>query len=236
MLAKTKKEVVKKYKYLFSGKLRNIVNTSSKRILSIYADPTEIVKSGINASRLPYPVKWEKLVNYNELYLEIGCGTGDLIKYLSGKNPESLYVGYEITRLYTKQSDRAVSGHRNAYVFNGDGYDASLNHFSKQSLAGIYVLFPDPWHKKSHHKRRPIVNTWMRNVSKKLKSEGFIFIATDWMKYVDFILEQTNLVKDLYSVESGKYNPTDHGLTDTYYYRKWSKIGREFKFIRLQKK
>ena len=58
-----------------------------------------------------------------------------------------------------------------------------------QSLQGVHIFFPDPWHKKRHHKRRLIQSEFVNLLAKKLKSKGTLHIATDWKNYAEWIEE-----------------------------------------------
>jgi tRNA (guanine-N7-)-methyltransferase len=57
------------------------------------------------------------------------------------------------------------------------------------SLDGVHLFFPDPWPKKRHHKRRIVNENFLQLVAKKLKGEGFLHIATDWVPYAEWIDE-----------------------------------------------
>jgi len=57
------------------------------------------------------------------------------------------------------------------------------------SLSKVQIFFPDPWHKKKHHKRRLITRSFVGLISSKLKSGGQLHIATDWVPYAEEIAE-----------------------------------------------
>ena len=57
------------------------------------------------------------------------------------------------------------------------------------SLQRVQIFFPDPWHKKRHHKRRLIQPEFVEMLVKKLKPSGQIHVATDWENYAEHILE-----------------------------------------------
>ena len=52
----------------------------------------------------------------------------------------------------------------------------------------MQIFFPDPWHKKRHHKRRLIQPEFIQLLVKKIKQGGFIHCATDWQEYAEHIL------------------------------------------------
>ena len=68
----------------------------------------------------------------------------------------------------------------------GDLHDAIeilQDNIPDQSLSGLQLFFPDPWHKAKHHKRRIVQPQFVKLVMQKLKSGGFIHMATDWENY-----------------------------------------------------
>jgi tRNA (guanine-N7-)-methyltransferase len=65
-----------------------------------------------------------------------------------------------------------------------------FNHMlADASLDGIHIFFPDPWHKKRHHKRRLIQPDFVALLVRKLKPEGYLHLATDWEDYAQQMLE-----------------------------------------------
>ena len=57
------------------------------------------------------------------------------------------------------------------------------------SLDGVHIFFPDPWHKKRHHKRRLIQGEFIRRLCRKLKVGAYLHVATDWQEYAEWVLE-----------------------------------------------
>ena len=56
------------------------------------------------------------------------------------------------------------------------------------TLDGIHIFFPDPWHKKRHHKRRLIQPPFVRELAERLKPGGHLHLATDWQPYAEQML------------------------------------------------
>jgi len=55
-------------------------------------------------------------------------------------------------------------------------------------LDGIHIFFPDPWHKKRHHKRRLIQPAFAELLASRLKTGGYLHLATDWQDYAEQML------------------------------------------------
>ena len=73
-------------------------------------------------------------------------------------------------------------------------------------LDGVHIFFPDPWHKKRHHKRRLIQPQFVQKLSSKIKSGGYIHLATDWQEYAEqmmAVLGAEESIKNMGSLEGG---------------------------------
>ena len=78
-----------------------------------------------------------------------------------------------------------------------------------ESLDAVHIFFPDPWHKKRHNKRRLIQEPFLELISKKLKKEGYIHIATDWEDYADWIIEIFKK-NEMYSLKIAIFQKSPH--------------------------
>lgn len=228
---------IKKYNYLVRKFVTDYYHRYKKRKLSKKISNHALLDlRPLSLNKLPWPVRWDEVLNHNRLVVEIGCGHGELLEFLANKNDKGLHLGFEITKTYTQKTANKVRGLENAFIFMGDGYSSALNLFTDKTIDQIYILFPDPWHKKKHHKRRPITSDWFRAVFDRLKDGGEIYFASDWVEYYKFVLDEAEKVADSYKIDFGTYNPKDAGLVPTHYYKKWLEMGREFDYVSLKKK
>ncbi|WKZ31215.1 MAG: tRNA (guanosine(46)-N7)-methyltransferase TrmB [Candidatus Dojkabacteria bacterium] len=235
-MKKSLKTKVKKIKYQTASKLSENVRQIKKSVKASSYKYAAADLDPLNYEQLPWPFPWEKYMDFDHLYVEIGSGHGEQLQKLATENPGNLYVGFEIFKKFALMSHKKVSGLKNALVFKADAYEAAIKLFTDHSLAGVYILFPDPWHKKRHHKRRPLVASWFEQISTKLADGGFIIFATDWEEYFDFVLDQANKVSEIFEVTSGVYRPEEWGFAQTHYYKKWVKQDRRFRYILLKAK
>jgi len=124
--------------------------------------------------------------------LEIGIGNGDALISMAAADPGSLYIGIEV---HEPGIGRCLNNIRqlelqNVRLISHDAIEVLQQMISVESLDRVLLFFPDPWHKKRHHKRR-IVNQHFRDlVYKVLKPGAVIHIATDWQDYAEWISEQ----------------------------------------------
>ena len=80
-------------------------------------------------------------------------------------------------------------GLRNVRVASEDGMEVLQKNIPDQSLAGILIFFPDPWHKKKHKKRRMIQAEFVHAAALRLQQGGILHLATDWEDYAQQMLE-----------------------------------------------
>jgi tRNA (guanine-N7-)-methyltransferase len=77
------------------------------------------------------------------------------------------------------------------------------------SLAGVHIYFPDPWHKKRHHKRRLIQSPLVAKLVTRLAPGGYLHCATDWEPYAQQILEVLSAEPTLVNTADG-FAPKPH--------------------------
>ena len=125
------------------------------------------------------------------LILEIGFGNGDSLAKMAAANPDHDYIGIEVHKpgvghlliLLTEQ------GLTNVRVYCHDAIEILEQKIPDHSLAGLHLFFPDPWHKKKHHKRRIVRPSFVDLLNKKLQVGGYFHAATDWQHYAESMLE-----------------------------------------------
>ena len=122
-----------------------------------------------------------------KINLEIGFGSGELIYYRAIRDMQNYYIGSEvynpgIVKLLNKIH---IFNINNIFIFQNDVRDL-LYQIPYNLFCNIYILFPDPWPKKKHHKRRLINNQFLEFI--KNKFTGKLFILTDDESYAESIL------------------------------------------------
>lgn len=122
------------------------------------------------------------------LTLEVGFGMGDSLAEMAMNAPERNFLGLEVHgpgvgHLMIQAANLGLS---NLRVVNCDFWSI-LPSLPDASLACLQVFFPDPWHKKRHHKRRLINAAFLDAVAEKLEPRGILHIATDWQPYAEEI-------------------------------------------------
>ena len=96
----------------------------------------------------------------------------------------------------------------NVRVMCADAVEVLNQQVPDDSLAGVYLFFPDPWHKKRHHKRRQVQPLWAQLIRQKLKPGGLLHMATDWEEYAVYMLEVMSLAEGFRNLSvEGDYVP-----------------------------
>ncbi|MFV2058202.1 MAG: tRNA (guanosine(46)-N7)-methyltransferase TrmB [Thiohalomonadales bacterium] len=122
--------------------------------------------------------------------LEIGFGMGEAITKMAADNPADNFLGIEVHRpgvgrlLATADTLKL----NNLRIICADAVDVLKDHLTDNSLYRIQIFFPDPWHKKKHHKRRLIQADFVALMGQKIKPGGYLHIATDWHHYAEHIV------------------------------------------------
>ena len=133
----------------------------------------------------------EIFTNTNDVILEIGFGMGGSLVEMALANPTKNYLGIEVHKagvgnILYEIKHQNIS---NLLVMSHDAVEILENMIADQSLSGIQVYFPDPWHKKKHNKRRLVNQTNIDLFAKKLKCGGVFHYASDWLPYAEEVLE-----------------------------------------------
>ena len=125
------------------------------------------------------------------LVLEIGFGNGDSLHQQAASNPHKNYLGIEVHRPGVGHLLRLAgdTGLTNLRVINHDAIEVLQHQLPDNSIDCVQLFFPDPWHKKRHHKRRIVNAGFAQLVRQKLRPGGHFHLATDWQDYAEHMLD-----------------------------------------------
>ncbi|MDZ4370431.1 MAG: tRNA (guanosine(46)-N7)-methyltransferase TrmB [Phenylobacterium sp.] len=124
-------------------------------------------------------------------WLEIGFGGGEHMAAQAGRHPDVLILGAEPFTNGVASAVRHIDeqGLGNIRLHDGDVRDL-LTCLPDASLARVFVLFPDPWPKARHNKRRLIQSETVAELARVMAPGGRLRFASDWADYVDWALER----------------------------------------------
>jgi tRNA (guanine-N7-)-methyltransferase len=163
--------------------------------------------------------------------MEIGFGMGEATALIGRDFPEDGFLAVEVHfpgvgKLMARIEELGL---KNIRIMETDVHPLFEEYLQDESLDGIHLFFPDPWQKKKHNKRRIINPEFLSLIAPKLKADGFIHIATDWLPYAE-VIEEVFASSQIFSggvVDRPEWRPLtrfegqgitkDHQVTDLRY-------------------
>jgi len=124
------------------------------------------------------------------LILEIGFGMGDATAHIAAVRPSDNFLGCEVHEpgvgaLLKRMGEQHID---NIRILQHDAVEVLEHMLGENSLDGVHIFFPDPWHKLRHHKRRLIQAPFVKQLLKRMKTGAYVHVATDWQPYAQHIL------------------------------------------------
>ena len=127
-------------------------------------------------------------------HLEIGFGNGQSVANMAASHPENNYLGVEVHRPGVGNLLQLVHSQEltNVRVMSDDVFEVLQNNIADNSLAAVYIYFPDPWHKRCHVKRRIVNPVFVEMLAAKMEVGGLLHMATDWKDYAKHMMRVMN--------------------------------------------
>jgi tRNA (guanine-N7-)-methyltransferase len=153
-----------------------------------------------------------------QVWLEAGFGAGEHLVAQAANHPEALLLGAEpfINGFAACLARLEDAGLANVRLHGGDVRDL-MSWLPTASLERIFVLFPDPWPKARHKKRRLIEPTFIAEAARLLKTGGRLRFATDWSDYAHWSLERWLRAPEFRwtaeTADDWRRPPADHVIT-----------------------
>ncbi len=124
------------------------------------------------------------------LIVEIGFGMGEGTAQIAAAHPDNDYLGIEVHNpgVGSLLDKVGRAGLGNVRIVQHDAVEVMRDMIAPDSLAGAHVFFPDPWHKKRHHKRRLLQAPFVSLLASRIAPCGYLHVATDWEDYAVQIL------------------------------------------------
>lgn len=122
--------------------------------------------------------------------LEIGFGMGDATAHIAAVRPEDNFLCCEVHEpgvgaLLKRMGEQHIE---NIRILQHDAVEVLTHMLTPDSLDGVHIFFPDPWHKSRHHKRRLIQAPFVQQLLQRMKPGAYLHLATDWQPYAEHIL------------------------------------------------
>ncbi|WP_339866836.1 tRNA (guanosine(46)-N7)-methyltransferase TrmB [Pseudohongiella nitratireducens] len=161
------------------------------------------------------------------LVVEIGFGMGDSLAMMAKANPHLNYIGIEVHKPGVGKLLHAIEAEQisNLRIYCHDAVEILQNCIADHSLAGVQIFFPDPWHKKKHHKRRLVQPAFIEKLKSKLAPGGFIHLATDWQHYAEQMMEVMESAHGFHNTAGQNQYAQDTGRPETKFERRGQRLG-----------
>lgn len=151
-------------------------------------------------------------------WLEIGFGGGEHLAAQAARHPDAVMIGCEPFLNGVGSALRHIdeAGLKNVRI-HADDARAVVDALPDASLDRVMILFPDPWHKARHNKRRLVQDEFAQSLARKLKPGGRLRFVTDWKDYADWALERFLRTPGLQwladEADDWRVAPDDHVVT-----------------------
>jgi len=196
---------------------------------------TTLSKSLLDISDYYIPIDLSEVFrNKKDIVLEIGFGDGDFLIEMAQRHPEKNFLGIEIKtkrfKLAVKKAEEEKNGNIKFLHMNADIAVEEI--FPEDVFSRVYINFPDPWPKDRHRKHRIINFELLQKLSKTMKRNGILEIASDHKDYITHSLDVFNGITFFKS----EYPPPGfiHNIPNrpyTTYEKEFRKEGREIFYL-----
>jgi tRNA (guanine-N7-)-methyltransferase len=178
-----------------------------------------------------------RLLHFDALYgrqapqvVEIGFGNGEHLADLATRQRDRNYLGIEVHppgvgRLLLALAE---SGLENVRVSSHDAVEVFEAQIPSASLDEVQILFPDPWPKKRHHKRRLIQPGFAACLADRLSPDGLLRLATDWEPYAHQMLQVLTACELLENLApAGSFAEESSGRLPTHFEQRGRRLGHD---------
>ena len=221
------------------GRLASRMTKSEQEELNERLDAYEINLPESKDAQFDLRSQFPAELKDGKLLVEIGMGRGDQIFQRANANPDNIYLGCEVYRngLRSLVSKIRKQDLKNIRIYTLDAREM-LDVLSPQSVDIFMLLYPDPWHKSRHKKRRIVNDEFLSLVHKSLKDDGEFIVATDIVDYAMWTVKEVYL-SNLFEVTA--VGPEDwfkqpEGWVSTSYEQKALREGRRPWYLTFKKK
>lgn len=179
---------------------------------------------------------------YEKVTFEIGFGDGIFTANYAANNPDEIILAAEpfingVSKLIEKIEKRDLKNIR----IIADDYRLLLEKLNKESIDKFFIICPDPWPKRKHHKRRVVNSESLKELATKLKKHGEINVITDHHEYAEWILKHAKMsgifeISSEDQLQNFKIDPSKEGWILTKYQNRGLKLGHQIYHFKLNLK
>ena len=224
------------------GKLRGVTGTLTSRSIRSFVirngrmtdAQQEALESVMPVFGIPFS---EQFINFDDVFgraaptwIEIGFGNGDALLHIAEQHPEINVIGVEVHAPGVGHALLGIQARQlqNVRIIQHDAMEVMQHMIEPQALARVMLFFPDPWHKKRHHKRRIVQDEFVATVSSRLQTDGLLHCATDVSDYAEWMLEHLQRSDELVNEStSNTYVEQPNWRINTRFERRGQRLGHE---------
>lgn len=177
----------------------------------------------------------KELLDFKQLFgndapvsIEVGFGMGASLAEQAARNPDRNFIGIEVHRpgvgaLLLRMKEEGLT---NIRVSSADAIDVLTDMIPNSSIELLQLFFPDPWHKRRHHKRRIVKDEFVKLLHSKIQSNGYYHMATDWEDYAKHMLKVMQASKGWENCsKTGDYIPQPENRPITKFQKRGEGLG-----------
>jgi tRNA (guanine-N(7)-)-methyltransferase len=186
-----------------------------------YNFPKEFADTVFNKNNEDLKSTLESLKNFisssTPLDLELGCGTGFHPVSYAKKNLNRNLIAIEKTKEKFKSFENRFKGNnspKNLLPVHGDGELWTVTQIPDNSISKIFLLYPNPYHKKAQNNLRWHNRPFIHELLKKLKTSGQIELRTNIKDYFDEALQKLNNIGSLKLIKESDIQPSTDSIQD----------------------
>ena len=162
--------------------------------------------------------------------MEIGFGNGEALAWASEHDLGRDFIGVEVhgPGVGRVMNTLAARDAGNVRLYRHDAVEVLEHEIPAAALAEVRIWFPDPWHKKRHHKRRLIQPDFVAMLASRIAPGGLLHLATDWQEYAEHMLVVMEAAPDWQNVSGpGQYATKPAWRIETHFERRGLKLGHD---------
>jgi tRNA (guanine-N7-)-methyltransferase len=168
------------------------------------------------------------------LHVDLGCGDGSFLCEMAHRHPDENFLGIEKLVGRVAKVCHKATGLKNVRVLKLETSYAVRYLLPKASVETFYLLFPDPWPKRRHHRRRIVTHDFLNSAHRALVRDGIFLIATDQIDYFKQIQQRVQNHSGFAIVDSTA-SPARTGLPMTKFERRFREAGTPVYRLTLRK-
>lgn len=178
------------WKYFFEKPKRNY----NKYMYEMLEFPEYLMYNNENVDK--YRGKWNEFFgNKNDIYLEIGCGSGNFTVQNAQKFKDRNYIALELRfKRLVLGAKKSKKRNLNNILFVRKRGETILDFIGEDEISGVYINFSDPW--EGEEKKRVISESLFPKLDVVLKTDGKLFFKTDHEQYYEDVLELINTLEN----------------------------------------